>query len=385
MKRIILSLVAAACVATSWADNFNVTLNLKGLPDGTKITLTPMSHDNDDPVATATLQGGKAVLSGTVDGPICAFIQPNGAWSYARIMLGGNEQVTVTADVAESGKGGDGRTMYSFNNMTVTGSPLTDKFKQLTALRDSLDAEYGAFHAEYADVEQAVYGKDQAAAAKARASERYKKYRQADSLFFIKATTSMENQIKENSGTFWGPLLAFSYMTYFTPDMAPMYDAMPEEVKNSFYGQKMKKEVYPGGQAGDKIPAFQLKDNDGKDVTLESLIKGKKCFLIDFWASWCVPCRKEIPNVKANYAKYKDLGLEVISISIDQNEAAWKKALQQEQLPWPNFLDRAKAADAFSVKAIPAMFLVKADGTIIASGDNVRGEKLGQQLANFLK
>ena len=127
-----------------------------------------------------------------------------------------------------------------------------------------------------------------------------------------------------------------------------------------------------------------MKDEAGKSYTLEQLLKGKKYLLIDFWASWCAPCRKEIPNVKKNYEQYKNRGFEVVSISIDQNAAAWKKAVQQEQLKWPNFLSPA-VANQFKVRAVPTMYLIDANGVVLGINEDVRGEALGKKLAELFK
>ena len=82
---------------------------------------------------------------------------------------------------------------------------------------------------------------------------------------------------------------------------------------------------------------------------------------------------------------YKDKGFEVISISMDKDEKAWKKALEEEQLPWPNFLDREGVANLYKVKSIPAMYLLKPDGTIIAESTDARGEALAKQLSSLLQ
>lgn len=112
------------------------------------------------------------------------------------------------------------------------------------------------------------------------------------------------------------------------------------------------------------------------------MCKGKKYYLVDFWASWCGPCRKEIPNLKKLYELYKGKGLEIVSVSIDKNETAWKKALAEEKLSWPNGLDRAGIADSYKVKFIPAIFLV--DGTTgKCIAENIRGTELAAKLAEL--
>ena len=85
----------------------------------------------------------------------------------------------------------------------------------------------------------------------------------------------------------------------------------------------MKDELYPAGKEGTVVPAFALKDSEGKAVTLAEICQGKKYVLIDFWASWCAPCRKEIPHLKKLYADYASDGFEIVSISIDKKESDW--------------------------------------------------------------
>lgn len=131
---------------------------------------------------------------------------------------------------------------------------------------------------------------------------------------------------------------------------------------------------------------FTVRDDKGKTFTLKDLSAGKKVVLVDFWASWCPPCRKEIPNVKAQYAKYKDKGFQVISISVDKDIDDWREALAEEKLEWPNFRDTEGAAALYHVQAIPAMFLVDAETqALIATGYDARGENLANKLAELFK
>ena len=145
---------------------------------------------------------------------------------------------------------------------------------------------------------------------------------------------------------------------------------------NQFYNQKSQAKKLEGIVS----PSFEYENHKGGKSKLEDF-KGKYVY-IDVWATWCGPCRKEIPNLKKLYELYKGKGLEIVSVSIDKNETAWKKALAEEKLSWPNGLDRAGIADSYKVKFIPAIFLV--DGTTgKCIAENIRGTELAAKLAEL--
>ena len=118
---------------------------------------------------------------------------------------------------------------------------------------------------------------------------------------------------------------------------------------------------------GKPIPAISYPDDKGKLQALEQF-KGKY-LLIDFWASWCGPCRAAVPKVKRLYAQYKDKGFEVVSISIDDSKSAWIKAMEEEQMPWQQWLSPDKMATMknFLFSAIPTLYLVDREGKIMGS------------------
>lgn len=158
------------------------------------------------------------------------------------------------------------------------------------------------------------------------------------------------------------------------------------EYPNSSIAKQLKAELpKSASNIGDEVPNITLADVNGKTVSLISL-KGK-IVLIDFWASWCGPCRVENPNVVAAYNLYKDKGFTVFSVSLDSNKDQWLAAIAKDGLTWPNHVSDLKgwqsdAAKLYSVKGIPATFLIDREGKLIAM--NLRGEELQAKLAELL-
>lgn len=142
----------------------------------------------------------------------------------------------------------------------------------------------------------------------------------------------------------------------------------------------------PASAEGSKVaPEILLNDYNGKPIALSSL-RGK-IVLIDFWASWCAPCRKENPNVVRLYEEYKDKGFTVYSVSLDENKDAWMKAITADNLSWPNHVSDLKGWNSdvvreYNVNGIPATFLLNKEGKII--GENLRGSELEKKLQEVL-
>jgi len=140
----------------------------------------------------------------------------------------------------------------------------------------------------------------------------------------------------------------------------------------------------------DKAPEISLKSASGKIVSLSSL-KGK-LVLIDFWASWCGPCRQESPNVVEAFNKYRKRkfvngnGFEVFSISLDKDESAWKTAIKSDKMIWKNHgIDKEGiAAGKYGVASIPSGFLIDGEGNILAQGEKLRGLNLHITIEKFL-
>ncbi|MFT5582302.1 MAG: thiol-disulfide isomerase/thioredoxin [Lentimonas sp.] len=138
-------------------------------------------------------------------------------------------------------------------------------------------------------------------------------------------------------------------------------------------------------------PEIELKNPEGKTVKLSDL-RGKMV-LIDFWASWCGPCRRENPNVVSLYKKYNSSnfkegkGFEIFSVSLDRAETPWIQAIKADKLVWANHVwdSKGEASTDYRVRSIPSAFLVDGDGIVVAQGNELRGHNLESTLKLFLK
>jgi len=155
---------------------------------------------------------------------------------------------------------------------------------------------------------------------------------------------------------------------YNDPDSKSMA-TIAKQIKNA-------KSFMPGGQ----VPDFTAKTPEGKDMSLSDL-RGK-VVLVDFWASWCGPCRKENPHVVKLYEKYKDKGFEVLGVSLDKDMNRWKQAIEKDGLDWPHISDlkgwKSEPAKLYSVTSIPHTVLLDKEGKLI--GRKLRGPQLDAKL-----
>ena len=152
----------------------------------------------------------------------------------------------------------------------------------------------------------------------------------------------------------------------------------PEEREEQKKRQAMDAKI----KIGERFPNAKVKDNAGEIKQLSDYVGKGKYVLIDFWASWCGPCRNEMPNVKAAYEKYASKGFEVISISIDKKQKAWRTAIEELGMNWTQVLN-VDAADVYGIYAIPKTFLVDPEGIVVAK--DLRSKKLEKTLFNLLE
>ena len=165
-----------------------------------------------------------------------------------------------------------------------------------------------------------------------------------------------------------------------------VFNKMSEKLRLSYDGQSLYKLL-----SADKVtaigavaPNFTQNDVNGKPVSLTDY-KGKYV-LVEFWASWCAPCRAESPNLLKQYAAFKDKGFEILGVSVDSDKAKWMEAIKKDGLTWTQVSDlkgwESDARKVYGISGVPANFLVSPDGKIL--GAHLTGEKLNKKLAELL-
>jgi len=256
----------------------------------------------------------------------------------------------------------------STQTYVLSGSPMqqdADAFnlfiKDLTEQRDRLNAKFKNATAE----EKALIEKERNILKK----ERYKKTRE----FIAVHPTS-----------FFSLYLISLYREY--DEIKPLYGALGQSAKQTVQGQRFAKNlaVLEKNQLGMQMTDFTQSDIKGHPVKFASF-KGKYV-LVDFWASWCMPCRAENPNVLKAYNAFKDKGFTVIGISLDDKAANWKKAVRDDKMPWTQLSDlkgwKNDLSVSLGIQAIPSNFLIDPSGKIIAK--DLRGKMLEDKLKELL-
>ena len=377
MKKTSITALALIAMTSAFAQNTTLTCKIVGLPDSSNIGLALIDGTNANVTYKAPILDGEAVIKFDLEEPRGFYLMVNDKHTGEIIVLDKNENATLTAKMG-NGEIGD---------VNVEGSLTYLEYYIKRIDKDALNKKYIA-HTKvpaYIEYSKALAAKDTAKCKLLRNSREWKDFEKSERWFFDEVQRQYKGVQEANKNSWLGPFFMMTNYSYLTKEQLPEWEKFSDEVKNSFYGKACHDLIVPPSEVGKKMPDFQFTNfKNKKKVSLSNVLKKNKYVLIDFWASWCKPCRKEIPNIKAIYEKYHRKGFDVVSISADAKEADWIKALKEENLPWWNDRDGKQGlCSLYKVKYYPTIYLLDSEGKVVAK--DIRGEELAKRLEELLR
>lgn len=360
-------IVAAAClwglVIGSYAQQkeFAIAGEAKGFPDGTKVYLNKEVDRQIIPVDSAVIKDGMFSFKGKVDTPELRYV-----------------------------------TYKKENRMRRTDLFVENGLIFLTLGKDKDTAKDSFLNNEYQkakDVMADFYTKQRALYMAMRAegtsdADKQAKRKELEALDTEKAH-AIYDITKANISNMVGVTLFKRYYRDNTSaqneELVKLIPASYKDATISSIADYLQNER--NTSVGQKFVDFEMKSLDGKSVKLSDYVGKGKVVLIDFWASWCGPCRRAIPGLIEVYNKYKERNFAVVGVSLDKAQDAWEKGTKDLGIPWPQMSDlkawQSEGARLYAVKFIPQTVLVGADGTIIAR--NLSEQELEAKLAELTK
>jgi peroxiredoxin len=325
------------------AAEFSINATVTGFPEGATVEF--LNGQTGAPEMTTTVQGGKFSFKGKIDRPDFKIILFNREPPYITLFMD-NSTVNITGDKT------------TIDKAIISGSPSHKAFEEFN---NSLEPYQAVFD------DKAPYD----AVANANAMEVIRKF------------------VAAHPGSYITPfaIIRFNQIADEISETEVLYNQLTPEIKTSAMSQYIAQQITEAkvNGTGTLLPDFAQPDTSGISVSLSSL-RGNYV-LVDFWASWCGPCRQENPNLVAAYNKYKNKNFTVLGVSLDKAKPAWIDAIKMDGLTWTHVSDlqgwQNSVAQQFQIFSIPQNFLIDPDGKVV--GKNLRGAALDRKLARILK
>ena len=338
MKKTIITALLALVTLTGWAQTNKYTINGNFTKVAEAMSKQGLSFDSVtlvnpatvDVVARQSIQNGVFTIQGTVDKPYYAMLNIGISSEVNGEIKRKNSRLPIIIEPGDIQFDGNNRVPI------IKGTPLNDVLSDITSKRNALD--------------------------------------------FIETVKGLVIQHKDDVVAI--PLLLMLDDSMLEPDtLLTLISQLSEDAQHHPHVAKVKgkaKILLSRPKEGDMFKDFAV-EYEGKTTRLSDYVGRGKYVLVDFWASWCGPCRQEIPNLIALYEKYKEKKFLVLGIAAQDNPEASLKAIDEMQIPYPQILNtQKKATDLYGIDAIPETILFAPDGTILARG--LRGEELERQL-----
>lgn len=357
----ILTLILFVPFALTAQKKFVISGTLEGLPEGSPVSLSN-ANDPNDTVARGTVKtGGAFELEGSVSEPNLFQLNLDGVQKKSVLFIG-NEKVSVNGNVE------------AIQDLNVSGSRVHNDFEEFRKTFNPLFQELTAMNQRMTRT-PSLQQNDSA----------MKAYQ--DHVTTIQSTVDKYVDAHQNSPVSPFVVLVTAEMQQDPGVLERRYQKLDKKTQEGFFGKIVKQQIDNSkvGALGTQAIDFSQADPEGKQVSLSSF-RGKYV-LVDFWASWCRPCREENPNVVNAYNKYKGKNFTVFGVSLDQSRGPWLKAIKNDNLVWTQVSDlkgwNNEAAGKYNIQAIPQNLLIDPSGKIIAK--NLRGPELHQKLDELLK
>ena len=388
MKKITLFLAAAALVVSckNLAENeFEITGEVDSSLEGKNVILERQGPMGFMPIDTAKVEGGKFIFKDTTSAPSIHFLSFEGKQEKLNFILEpGAIDIKVDKDTLyKSTTGGtyNNEKLEEFKQLSYTMYQKSQKFE-----KSNTEARNKAMQANDT-VTVNKLGKEYSAITKeweGKLTEFIKKNPKAYcNVIILGQVAQMGVKQMDEIKKLYDGLDPVVKKTKEGKQIAEYFTKLDQE-KNAPQPQEEAAPTTAGVNVGDVAPDFSAPTPDGKSLSLKQSLG--KVTIVDFWASWCKPCRAENPNVVALYNELHGKGLNIIGVSLDKDAAAWKKAIADDKLTWNHISNLKQWDDAiakqYGVQGIPATFILDASGKVVAK--DLRGAELKAKVQELL-